>query len=158
MISEAISSTGTGLSIFRTLRDEFARGEVKRIVRNLRTIYFMPRGVLSALREAREGQLDVEQARATLQNFSGDDPEVWKAVFDIRSENISDLRINLEQREFLHAIGDRKVTIRGQVKALLSDLANGEMIPVDDLDALIANISEINKEVAAIDAELSRRL
>ena len=158
MISEAISSTGTGLSIFRTLRDEFARVEVKRIVRNLRTIYFMPRGVLSALREAREGQLDVEQARATLQNFSGDDPEVWKAVFDIRSENISDLKINLEQREFLHAIGDRKVTIRGQVKALLNDLANGKMIPVDDLDALISNISDINKEVAAIDAELSRRL
>lgn len=158
MIAEAISSTGTGLSIFRTLREEFSRGEVKRIVRNLRTIYFMPRGVLLALREAREGRLDVEQARVTLQNFSGDDPEVWKAVFDIRSENIEDLRINLEQREFLHAIGDRKVTIRGQVKTLLGNLANGDLVAVDDLDALIANISSINQEVAAIDAELTRRL
>jgi len=157
---ELISTVSDGLQIVKAFTDDQKSGSPRldrlddEIVDALRSIYFVPQGVLTLLEEVAEGrQPDAQQVEVVLPRFNDGEWRVGRALAVLEFDDLSGNReISLRRARTLDLLRYGKIHLRRDIQELLNhSLTFGRPISPEAARALLERVHALNAEIESLE-------
>jgi hypothetical protein len=162
VVEPLLSIAASGLEIVSSFRGLKRPGpndseQAARVVEALRAIYFVPAGVIGALRKLASNDALTGHDVAEFERFDAHDEKVYEATSRLDFEKLLSLPVfSIRAARELELIRWNKINLRRDVReALHSHIRQGRTIKADEANRLLELVVSLNEQIESAEEHLN---